>query len=207
MLSIPFAIGVSNGANEIWPVVGGVPTLPDSSQVLIWNPTAVQFTTYLADSASPSGWDNNNGDPLPGAPTLPVGQGFFLNPAGPVTNVFAGTIAVNVGSSNKMTLASSGVNYLVGCVGPYAGAVTNGNPTTFAAVPNLSAAGGLPDSSQLLLWNPTSVNFTTYLSDSASPSGWDNNNGDPLPTPPSITVGQGFFLSPGSANFVWTVGL
>ncbi len=50
MLSIPFAIGVSNGANEIWPVVGGVPSLPDFSSILIWNSTNSSYTTYYADS-------------------------------------------------------------------------------------------------------------------------------------------------------------
>jgi hypothetical protein len=209
MISIPFAIGVSNGANEIWPLISpGVPSIPDSSQILIWDPVKVKFTTYLSDSQSPTLWDDNGGNPLSFSPKLPVGQGFFLNPGSSnFTNTFAGTVAVNVGTSNKMTLANSGVNYLVGCVVPYAGFVTNGNPTTGAGGPNLSAAAGLPDSSQLLIWDPVKVKFTTYLSDAQSSSGWDDNGGNPIAAPPSITVGQGFFLSPGSANYVWTVGL
>jgi hypothetical protein len=207
MLSIPFAIGVSNGANEIWPLVSpGVPTLPDGSQLLIWNPNTVSFTVYLSDSQSPTLWDDNGGNALSFSPILPVGQGFFLNPAqNSVTNVFAGTVAVNVGTSNQMTLPNVGVNYLVGCVVPYAGYVTNGNNSTGG--PNLSAAGGLPDGSQLLIWNPATVSFTVYLSDSQSSSRWDDNGGNAIPVPPAITVGQGFFLSPAAPNFVWTVGL
>jgi hypothetical protein len=206
MISIPFAIGVSNGANEIWPLANGQPTIPDGSALLIWNPTTVSFTTYFSDSQSPSLWDDNGGNPLTQAPVLPVGQGFFLNPAGPnVTNVFAGTVAVNVGTSNKMTLANVGVNYLVGCVVPYAGYVTNGNNSTGG--PNLSSNGGLPDGSSLLIWNPATFSFTTYFSDSQSPSLWDDNGGNPIAAPPSITVGQGFFISPASPNFIWTVGL
>ena len=60
MLSIPFAIGVSNGANEVWPLVSpGVPTLPDGSELLIWNPTTVSFTAYFSDSQSPTLWDDS----------------------------------------------------------------------------------------------------------------------------------------------------
>jgi hypothetical protein len=209
LITIPFAIGVSNGANEIWPLISpGVPSIPDGSQILIWNPAKVSFTTYLSDSGSPTLWDDNGGNPLSFSPKLPVGQGFFLNPAANnVTNTFAGTVAVNVGTSNIMVLANSGVNYMVGCVVPYAGAITNGSPTTYAGGPNLSINGGLPDGSSILLWNSATVRFTTYLSDSGSPSLWDDNGGNPLAQPPTINVGQGFFLSPSSPNFNWKVGL
>ena len=202
LISVPFSIGVSNGANEIWP--SG--TLPDFSYILTWDPNTVSYTTFYADSSSPSGWDDGSFNPLAGAPVLPVGKGFFLSPsAANVTNVFAGTIAVNVGTSNQMVLPSSGVNYLVGCVVPYAGAVTNGNNS--GGGPNLSAAGGLPDFSYMLIWNPGTVSYATYYSDSSSPSGWDDGSFNPLATPPSITVGQGFFLSPSAGPYTWTVGL
>jgi hypothetical protein len=199
MLSVPFAIGVSNGANEIWPLVGGQPTLPDYSSILIW--TGSGYTTYVSDSTSASLWDDAGFNPLPGAPVLPVGKGFFLNPLSRVTNTFAGTVAVNVGTSNKMQL-NSGAYYLVGCVVPYAGAITNGNNSTGG--PNLTLAGGLPDYSSILIW--TGSGYTTYVSDSTSPSGWDDAGFNPLPTPPTISVGQGFFINPLSP-FTWTVGL
>jgi hypothetical protein len=206
LITIPFAIGVSNGANEIWPLVAGVPSIPDGSSILIWSPSTVKFTSYLSDSGSPTLWDDNGGNPLSFSPVLPVGQGFFLNPAAAhVTNTFAGTIAINVGTSNIMVLTNSGVNYLVGSVVPYAGAVTNGNNSTGG--PNLSINGGLPDGSSLLLWNSATVRFTSYLSDSGSVSLWDDNGGNPIPLPPTINVGQGFFLSPATPNFKWTVGL
>jgi len=203
LITIPFAIGVSNGANEIWPLVNGNPTIPDGSQVLIWNGHG--YTTYLSDSGSPTLWDDNGGNFLAFSPVLPVGKGFFLNPsAGNVTNVFAGTVAVNVGTSNQMVLNNSGVNYLVGSVVPYAGAVTNGTPITGAGGPGLSALNGLPDGSQLLIWN--GHGYTTYLSDSGSPSLWDDNGGNFISQPPTINVGQGFFLNPASP-WTWTVGL
>jgi len=99
----------------------------------------------------------------------------------------------------------AGVYNLVGCVVPYAGALTNGNPATGAGGPGLSINSGLPDSSTLLIWNANTLSYTTYYSDSGSTSLWDDVNG-PINLPPTITVGQGYFLIPNSA-FTWTVGL
>ncbi len=208
LLSIPFTIGSSNGANEIWPLMsdGVTPTLPDGSFISIWNGTT--YTTYESDSGSGSLWDDNNGTSISYAPVLPVGQGFFLSPSSATTNLFAGTVAVQVGTSNNMVLAVGSANYLVGCVVPYSGAVTNGNVATGVGGPCLFSPDGgntgLPDGSFLSIW--TGTTYTTYESDSGSGSYWDDNNGTAIPVPPSITVGQGFFLSPASA-FTWTVGL
>jgi hypothetical protein len=198
-LAVPFKIGTSNGANEVWPAPGGVPTLPDFSTILIWN--GAGYTSYLSDSGSSSLWDDAGGNPIPNAPLLPVGQAFFLIPSGDVTNTFAGAVAVNVGTSNVMALANS-VTYFVSPVVPYGGSVTNGNNSTGGA--NLSSIGGLPDFSTLLLWNGSG--YTSYLSDSGSSSLWDDAGGNPISTAPTISVGQGFFLIP-SDNFNWTVGL
>jgi len=201
LLSVPFVIGASNGANEIWPLVGGNPTLPDFSTLLIWNGSG--YTGYQSDSTSSSLWDDNGGNPIPNAPTLPVGKGFFLIPSGTVTSTFAGAVAVNVGTSNVMHLTGN-VTYLVGASVPYAGSITNGNPATGAGGPNLTSLAGLPDFSTLLIWNGSG--YTGYQSDSTSSSYWDDNGGNPIPTAPTISVGQGFFLIP-SGNFNWTVGL
>jgi hypothetical protein len=201
LIAVPFKVGVSNGANEIWPLNGGLPSIPDFSQLLVW--TGAGYTTYQSDSASPSLWDDYTGSPIPNAPVLPVGKGFFLIPSGSVTNTFVGTVAVNVGSSNVMSLPNGGT-YLISSVVPYAGAVTNGNPATGAGGPGLSSLNGLPDFSQLLVW--TGAGYTTYQSDSGSPSLWDDYTGSPIPAPPTISVGQGFFIIP-SGNFAWKVGL
>jgi hypothetical protein len=202
MLTIPFAIGVSNGANEIWPVVSGTPSLPDYSSLLLWNAGSQSFVTYVSDSTSPSGWDDTSYNNLAAAPVVPVGQGFFLNlSAANVTNTFAGTVAVNIGTSNKMVLPSSGTYYMVGSTVPYAGAVTNG--TSSGGGVNLN---GLPDYSSLLTWNPKTQTFVTYVSDSSSPSGWDDTSYNNLSAPPTITVGQGFFINL-TGSYTWTVGL
>lgn len=201
LITVPFTVGVSNGANEIWPLVSGAPSLPDFSVILVWNGHG--YTGYQSDSSSPSLWDDNGGNPLAAAPVLPVGQGFFLQPSASTTNTFAGAVAVSVGTSNVVTLLNGG-NYLVAPAVPYAGSITNGNPVTGAGGPGLSSLNGLPDFSVLLIWNGNG--YTGYQSDSSSPSLWDDNGGNPIPTAPTISVGQSFFLSP-SANFNWKVGL
>jgi len=100
-----------------------------------------------------------------------------------------------------MVLANGGT-YLVAPAVPYGGSVTNGNNSTGGA--NLSSNGGLPDFSTLLIW--TGSGYTSFLSDSGSTSLWDDGNGNPIPTAPTISVGQGFFIVP-SDNFTWKVGL
>jgi len=200
-LAIPFTVGSSNGANEVWPLSGGNPTLPDFSELLLW--TGTGYTTYFSDSSSPSLWDDGNQNPIAGAPTLPVGKGFFLIPSGTVTNTFAGAIAVTVGSSNVVSFISGGT-YLIAPAVPYSGSITNGNSATGAGGVGLSSLNNLPDFSELLVW--TGTGYTTYFSDSTSPSLWDDANQNPINTAPTISVGQSVFLIP-SGNFSWTVGL
>ncbi len=196
LVACPFVIGVSNGANEVF---GS--SLPDFSTLLVWSVSANNYTVYLSDSGSPTLWDDSNFNPI-AAPALPVGQGFFLSPNGPnVTNTFVGNVAISPGTSNVMTFPTAGAQYLVGCVVPYAGSVTNGNNSGGGA--NLN---GLPDFSTVLVWSTAANNFTVFLSDSGSPTLWDDSNFNPVAAP-SISVGQGFFVSPTAANANWTTGL
>jgi len=195
LLEVPFTVGVSNGANEVF---GS--SLPDFTQILVWSPTASTFTLFQSDSSSTTGWDDNNFNPVP-PPVLPVGQGFFFVPSAPVTNVFAGAISVAVGSTNTMTLPTAGNNYLIGSAVPYAGSVTNGTSTGGGL--NLN---GLADFTQVLIWSPTASTFTLYQTDSTSTTGWDDNNFNPVP-PPSLSVGDAFFCVPSAANVKWVQGL
>lgn len=197
LISVPFVIGVSNGANEIWPS-----GLPDGTSILLWNPNSSSYSTVVANSGSPTGWFDPNASAVVPAPVLPVGQGFFLNPPSPITNVFAGTIAVNVGTSNNMVLNGNGsVNFLVGCAVPYAGSVTNG--TSSGGGPNLN---GLPDGTAVLIWNPANSSYSTVVANSGSPTGWFDPNASAVVPPPDIAVGGAFFLNPPSP-YTWTTGL
>jgi len=198
LIDVPFVIGVSNGANEIFPLSGGQPTIPDGSTVLVW--TGSGYISYLSDSTSPSLWDDVNGNYLAASPILPVGKGFFLEPAAPTTNTFVGTVAVAVGATNNTAYGTG--TYLVSPVVPYGGYITNG--TSVGGGIALDSNNGLPDGSTMLIW--TGAGYNSYLSDSTSPSLWDDVNGNYLTAPPSVSVGQGFFLEPAAA-FTWTEGV
>jgi hypothetical protein len=196
LISVPFTIGVSNGANEVFGT-----SLPNYTQVLVWNVSSASYTIYQSDSTSPTGWDDGGFSPI-APPVLPVGQGFFLIPsASNVTNTFAGAVAVSVGTSNVTTFASAGANYLVGETVPYAGSITNGANSGGGV--NLN---GLANYTQLLIWNVTAASYTIYQTDSSSPTGWDDGGFSPI-APPSISVGQGFFIIPSANNETWTQGL
>jgi hypothetical protein len=195
LIAVPFKVGVTNGANEVF---GS--TLPDFSTLLVWSTAANNYTLYYADSGSATLWDDSNFTPI-NAPLLPVGQGFFLSPSGNnVTNTFAGAIAINVGTSNVMSLPTAGAQYLVSPVVPYAGSLTNGTSSGGGA--NLN---GLPDFSTVLVWSTAANNYTLYYSDSGSGTLWDDSNFTPVAAP-NVQVGQGFFVSPSGAA-TWTTGL
>lgn len=195
LMSVPFNVGVSNGANEVF---GSA--LPDYSTLLVWSTAANDYTLYYVDSSSSTGWRDGSFVEI-GAPSLPVGQGFFLSPiSSNITNTFVGTIAVSVGTSNIMSLPTGGAQYLVGCVVPYAGSVTNGTSSGGGA--NLN---GLPDYSTVLIWSPAANDYTLYYADSSSSTGWRDGSFLEV-VAPSISVGQGFFISPISAT-TWTTGL
>lgn len=108
------------------------------------------------------------------------------------------TSQAQVYSANVVGYASvplqSSVTYLLTC--PFTVGVSNGANEVFNPP--------LPDFSQLNIWN--GGGYDTYFSDSTSPSLWDDVNQNPIGTPPSISVAQGFFLIP-SATFTWKVGL
>jgi len=195
LLSVPFKIGVSNGANEVFGT-----NLPDFSTVLTWSTVQNAYKLYYVDSGVASGWDDD-GFAEVAPPILPVGSGFFLSPNGNnVTNTFTGTIAINVGTTNVMNLPTTGAQYLVGGVVPYAGSITNG--TASGGGLNLN---GLPDFTTLLIWSPAANAYTLYYADSGVATGWDDDGFAAVP-PPSVSVGQGFFISPNGAA-VWKTGL
>jgi len=213
LISVPFTVGVSNGANEVF---GS--TLPPSTSLLLW--TGNGYQTYIYDPTDPDGlgagapvWYYGNDSTPAVIPTLPPGLGFFISPTAPFTNTFVGSVAVSVGTSNNIVLATGGHNYLVSSPVPYAGAITNGNSSTGGL--NLN---NLPPSSSLLIWNGNGYNTALY--DPTDPDGlgasapnwYQGNDSTPYVDPatggnvPTVTVGQGFFLSP-SAPYTWTVGL
>jgi hypothetical protein len=206
LITCPFAVGVSNGINEIF---GS--TLSPNSQLLIWNGTGYNVALYdpTYGPGQPVWYQQDDSTPLVPLPTLPTGEGFFLIPNAPITNVFAGAVSINVGSSNQLVLPTGGHEYLVASVVPYAGAVTNGISSTGG--PNLN---GLSPNTQLLFWNGTGFNTALYDNTygPGAPLWYQQDDSTPYVDPttgqntPSIAVGQGFFLVP-NAPYTWTTGL
>jgi len=214
LINCPMSIGVSNGVNEVF---GS--SLPAFSSILLWN--GLGYNTYVYDPTDPNGvgagapvwYLGDDATPAVPIPTVPTGRGFFLIPAGPVTNVFAGAVSVNVGTSNNLALPTGGSSYLVASVVPYAGAITNGNSS--GGGPNLN---GLPAFSSMLFW--TGIGYTTCVYDPTDPNGvgagaplyYQGDDSTPYVDPssggnvPTITVGQGFFVIP-AGSYTWTTGL
>jgi len=203
-LSVPFTIGASNGANEIFGT-----SLPAGTAIETWNGHG--FTSSIFDNTDPNGFGTSvvwymSDDATPtNPPVLPVGLGFLMVPNGSVTATFAGAVAVNVGTSNNMTFATANANYFVGCAVPYGGFVTNGTSSTGG--PDLN---NLPAGSAIEFWN--GHGFTSYIYDNTDPNGFGTSvvwymSDDATPTNcPTIAPGQAFLFVP-NGTYTWTTGL
>ena len=204
LISVPFVVGVSNGANEVFGT--SLQGALDFTEILIWSPTAASYTLYQSDDGSSTGWDDYNFNPVP-APVLPVSQGFFLIPAaGGLTNTFTGSVAINSGTTNTVTLPVGGADYLVGSTVPYAGSITNNPGLNLNSLDTVGGVVGAGDFTQVLIWDPVAANFTLIQTDSGSTTGWDDYNFNPI-TPPSLKVGDGIFIVPSTANVNWIQSL
>ena len=191
MLSTPFNVGVSNGANEIYGA-----NLAEGMVFVIWNGAGYNQTLYSPSLQSafslPTPWMDQNFNTVP-IPTLPPGQGYFLYSPTAGTNTAAGVVAVNVGATNNMGLA---LGYsMVGSVIPAAGSVTN---SIFNAP--------VQEGTVFVIWNGAGYTQTLYSPSLQSafglPTPWMDQNFNTVPAP-SLTVGQGFFLyEPTAQN--WT---
>lgn len=196
MLETPFNIGSSNGANEVYGA-----NLQDGMVFVTWNGAGFDQTLYSPSFNSifsvGSDWmDPGSFTALP-VPTIPPGQGYFLYSPGAGTNVAAGTVAINVGATNNMDLPA---NYsLVGSVLPLSGSVTN---AAFNAP--------LQDGTVFVIWNGSGYDQTLYSPSFNSIFSVGSDWMDPgtfaaLP-PPSVAVGQGFFIyEPGSQTWSQTL--
>jgi hypothetical protein len=200
LLATPFNIGVSNGANEVFGLAANPNALPTGTEILTWNVGSQSYSIAFYDSSTtPPWWDSANENFNVPTPSLPVGQGFFLLPQSSITNTFAGTVAVNVGSSNVVSLTGSGgTYYLLGSAVPYSGAVTATNGI------NLSS---IPVGTEVLTWNVANQSYNIAFYDSSTtPPWWDSANENYNVPTPTNNVGGGFFVLPQS-GFTWTNSL
>ena len=202
MLTAPFNSGATNGANEIfngnYALNAGY--LPDGTILYRWNGAGFDGNIYdVSAGADANNWYNGDETDTADTPTLGPGQGFFLvPPAGTTfTNLYAGTVAVNVGAQNVLTVNGGQYNML-GCVIPAAGAVSN-------AVINMYP----PDGTILYTWNGNGFNGNIYDSSAgADANNWYNGDETDTANTPTINVGQGFFVVPPSlTTWLWTNSL
>jgi hypothetical protein len=149
--------------------------LPNKSQVITWNGTG--YNTAIVKGGGIWG----------SSVSLPPGTGFFVKngvASSPVvTNVFVGSVIVNISSSITNTLASGYT--LAGSPIPYAADATTDT--------NVALGSVLANKSQLIDWNSG-----TQLFDTA-----DVKGGGVWGTPFNISVGEGFFIKAQSAGSNW----
>jgi len=146
-------------------------TLPNKSQVLVWDPVASGFITASKGGGT---WDTNI--------AIPPGAGFFVKTpnaqATDITNTFVGNIIASPnGGTNRVALPAG--YYLSGTPIPFNGALADAFGTNQV---NLGAT--LPNKSQVLSWDATAQGFIT-----ASKGGgtWDTNL--------AIVPGAGYFIN------------
>jgi hypothetical protein len=203
-IMVPFSIGASNGANEIF---GN--NLPLGTTVASWSVGLQNYVVNYFDNLGNPGdpqWYMSDDNTVTNPPIYLPGQGLLIQPAGPnVTNVFAGTVAVNVGASNSVPITSGGAFYLVGGLVPYGGVVTNGTASGGGA--NLN---GLPLGSTVSIWKVSIQNYVTYYFDNLGNPGdpqWYMSDDNTITNAPTLNVGQPALIQPAGSGYQWTNGL
>jgi len=162
-------------------------SLPQGSQVLIWNGSA-----FLTEGRTALGWAA-----VYAGTQCPPGTGFFVRNssvalAGPtITNTFVGTVVVLSGGSvtNQMPVGYT----LQGSTIPYAGSIATAGATGGAT--NLDYGDSLGNTSQILTWNPLGVPQAFSTTTKIATGKWNGAGA-------SINVGDAFFIynKPGPAT-------
>lgn len=137
LIANPLKAGVTNGANEIMPLV-------DGSIYLTWNGTAYDYRSY------DGGWIDFNFNPST-APSLPPGKGFFyFNPNASTVQTWVGEVIPAPGATNALALPSG--YSLVGSVLPVGGADITAAPVSLPII----------DGSIVLKWTGTAYDYRSY---------------------------------------------
>jgi hypothetical protein len=185
LMANPLSAGVTNGANEIMPIL-------DGEVILTWNSATSKFNQTGYDSGF-GGWvDANNAASSP--PSLPPGLGFFFLNPGPATNItFVGQVVPNPGTTNHLSLPS-GYSMIGSAI-----------PATVTAITNAPVSLPVLDGMVILTWDSTAQKYVQTGFDSGF-GGWVKADNSATVAPP-YTIGQGFFfLNPGAAT-TWNQSL
>jgi hypothetical protein len=185
LMANPLSAGVTNGANEIMPII-------DGEVILTWNNATSKFVQTGFDSGF-GGWiDANNNPSVP--PSLAPGQGFFfLNPVGPTNVTFVGQVVPNPGTTNHITLPS-GYSLIGSAI-----------PATVPAITNAPVSLPVLDGMAILSWNNATTKYVQTGFDSGF-GGWIDANSNPS-TAPGYTIGEGFFFLNPVAATTWDQSL
>jgi hypothetical protein len=143
--------------------------------------TSGGFTLVVKKSAINGTWTANAATTF-----IPPGVGLMAQcSSGPYTNTFVGSVIPAPSGSNTLALAAS-TYQLVGSPYAVSGTLTNAADQG-PGVLNLGSS--LPKNSEIETWNS---GFSLVAKKSAINGLWNGN--------PTFTVGQGFFIIPGSAT-------
>jgi hypothetical protein len=181
LMANPLSAGVTNGANEIMPIL-------DGEQILTWNSATSKFVQTGYDSGF-GGWVGADGSTPSSPPMLAPGQGFFFLNPGPATNVtFVGQVVPNPGTTNHLALPS-GYSLIGSAV-----------PATVPAITTAPVSLPILDGMQILSWDSAASKYVQTGFDSGF-GGWVQADGSTPTVAPPYTIGEGFFfLNPGAAT-------
>ena len=185
LLANPLSAGVTNGANEIMPIL-------DGEQILTWN--GASFTEVMYDSGA-GGWVKADDVTPTGPPSLPPGKGFFFfNPNATATNItFVGQVVPGPSSTNTLSLA------------PGYSLIGSPLPATVAQITNPPVSLPVLDGMQILQWG--SGKYSEVMFDSGA-GGWVKADDVTPTTAPPYAIGSGFFFfNPNATASAWNQSL
>jgi hypothetical protein len=187
----PFRVTTAqtNGANEILPANTGQ---YDGDAILTWSGHG--WASANLDSSSPSGFSDSGGTPI-AAPILSAGKGYlYYNGQGASNNItYVGEVRTG---TNTVSIPGSPEFAAVGSPAPLSGGVIS--------VLQFSNPAGVLDGDAVLIAVGAISGFSSSGFDSASPTGFSDSGGTPIPAP-SLAVGQGFFFDNlNAAPVTWT---
>ncbi len=190
LLANPLSAGVTNGANEIMPIL-------DGEQILTWIGTA--FIEVMYDSGAPiPGWVQADDITPASPPSLPPGTGFFFfNPNRTATNfTFTGRVVPSPSTTNLFRLR--GGYSLIG----------SPLPAAVAAITNTLVNLTLLDGMQILKWNGSAYVEAMYDSGASPTPGWVEADDTTPTTAPAYNIGEGFFFfNPSPNDRIWIQSL
>jgi hypothetical protein len=139
---------LDDGTNTANDLLG---SLPNKSQIQIWNGSGFTAVTKSAAGFSPN-------------PSIPVGTGFFVKSVANYTNTFVGNVIPAPGGGTTTNNFPAGTLVLVGSTLPVGGTFNDVGTNTI----NLIAT--LPNKSQIQIWNGSGFTALTKAAAGFSPN-------------------------------------